>query len=194
MVSEMGQDNQRSVSLKAASFTAPIVVNQGNRIRVLSSQALLHLTIEECIVFSFLESVSMLIPAQSPPRPSRGPKPHSNIENNQAKIENIAVERVFQHRQKTAENRLTVMLRDSPCQILHCRIKNLVVAKKIVPVPSGSDMTTAIYYYQLEVEYHDTAGRIKQDYFDSGVRYQQVPLEPPATNFNVAINCVCSIG
>lgn len=190
----MGQSNQRSVPLKAVSFTAPIVVNKGNQIRILSPQAVLDLIVEECIVFSFLEPVSMLIPAQATLRLSQNPEAHSKTGDNQPLIETISVERVFHHRLKKAENRLTAILRESPRQILFCRVKNLTVAKKIVADPSGAgQLATVIYHYQVEVEYQDATGQIKKDYFDSGTRYQQVSLEPPARSFNVAINCLCSI-
>lgn len=189
----MGQSNQRSVSLKTTAFTAPSVANKGNRIRVLSREALLHITVEECTIFSFMVPVSILLPAWSAPGSAPTRKEIPTIKDSRPNIESVTVERVVGTKQNTANNRLKVILQETPSQILHCQVKNLNLTKKILPAPSASAyLATASYTYQVEIKYKDLSGRFKQESFDSGTRYQQIAFEPSAKTFNVAVYSLCT--
>lgn len=188
----MGQSNQRSVSLTPSVFTSPIAVNKGNKIRVLSRDALLHITVDECISFCFLEPAGILVPVWLSPKHEQIKKGSPDIEDCLPAIEAVSVERVISTKQKTAKNRLKVILQESPSQILHCQAKNLTLTKKTLPAPSGPDrLAIAVYTYQVEIRYKDLKGQLKQEFFASGTRCQQVAFEPPARSFNVIIHSRC---
>lgn len=189
----MGQSNQRSVSLTTSVFTSPIAVNEGNKIRVLSRNALLHITVDECISFYFLEPASILVPAWLSFKPAQIDKGIPSVADSRPGIEAIAVERVTGTKQKTAQNRLKIILQESPGQILQYHVKNLTLRKKILPAPFGPDrLAVAVYTYQVEIKYKDTRGRFQQEAFPSGTRCQQVAFDPPARDFNVIINSYCT--
>lgn len=191
----MGQSDPRSVPLKVTSFTSPPVTNKGNRIRVLSPRALLQITVREHILFSFMEPVYMLLPVWPSPPPSLPKEIMSHVKYSRPKIETVAVERLIDNCQKTSDNRLTLVLPESPRRVLHCRVKNITMLKKTVPESSGSgSMATAFYQYDIEVKYKDVTGRIKAETFNSGIRCQQVTLPPAAKAVNISIQCACAFG
>ncbi|NLJ76977.1 MAG: hypothetical protein GX325_06950 [Peptococcaceae bacterium] len=188
----MVQRDKRSIPLGYVPFTES-TANKGNVIRVLSREALICLTVLECIVFSILEHVCATVPAWPfDPAAILITKPQ-NMLDHWPKPEAIIVKKVVCAIPKKDKNRLKVILQESPKRILSCKIKNLTLAKRIAPNPSGEgNLALAIYDYEIKIRYQDLKGELKQEYFNSGIRCQQAILEPQIQDFSVEFSGLCT--
>lgn len=188
----MVQSDKRNISLKYVPFTRG-TANKGNVIRVLSREALICLTIQECIVFSTLEHVCAIVPAWPFDPAAMLITKQQNISDRWPRPEMLIVKKVVCTIPKKDKNRLKVILQESPKRILCCKIKNLTLTKKIVPNPSGAgNLALATYEYEIKIRYQDLKGQLKQEYFNSSIRCQQAVLEPQIKDFSVEFSGLCT--
>ncbi|ABR49581.1 conserved hypothetical protein [Alkaliphilus metalliredigens QYMF] len=170
-------------------FTSPSISNKNNNFRI-GPLAPVHdvlIIVQECIVFTILQGVSLLVPSFP-----LSLAEELSIESNPTHIQCINTDLVLDSRYQIDENMLTISLPHIPKKIISCTIDNITLKEKLNPCESNDwDLAIAIYQYNVVVKYTDFFENLFTISQRSCSRYQRTFVKHSSGLLEVKLNIEC---
>lgn len=144
----------------------------------------LLIVVKETLVFNFLETGIMRIPAI--------PVEPKDLENINFQLENIKVDRVLCSTCRENENLLQQRINGKPEKVISCSIKDISIIDRIIPLKQNKQvLAIAIYQYTIVIRYLDFDGKDYTIDINSGSRYERITSNSYPSRLQVTADAQC---